>query len=129
MTLDEAIKHAIEIANQLEESAMRLDITAEQAGCYSCAKEHRQLAEWLKELKRFKENSRWIPTAERLPEERINPITKDFYPYQCTFKNGDVYDVRFYKFGQGHWWHGSEIYDGHVIAWRERPEPYKESEG
>ena len=68
----------------------------------------------------------WIPTADRLPEERINPITKDFYPYQCTFKIGDVYDVRFYQFGRGHWWHGLEIYDGHVTAWRERPEPYRE---
>lgn len=41
MTLDEAIAHAEEVAN---------------ASCDECSKEHKQLAEWLKELKRYKEN-------------------------------------------------------------------------
>ena len=45
MTLDEAIRHAEEVA---------------EYDCYNdeqkkCAEEHRQLAEWLKELKRLKE--------------------------------------------------------------------------
>lgn len=39
MTLDEAILHAEEIANK---------------GCDQCAKDHKQLAEWLKELKRLR---------------------------------------------------------------------------
>ena len=71
------------------------------------------------------EQSRWIPTAERLPEERINPITEDFYEYQCTYQGYGVEDVRHYKFGRGHWWHGSGIMDDCVTAWRENPEPYK----
>jgi len=37
MTLDEAIKHAEEQADKL--------------GCSQCGEEHRQLAEWLKELR------------------------------------------------------------------------------
>jgi hypothetical protein len=41
MTLDEAIKHAEE--------------TAKELGDCSCADEHRQLAEWLKELKLLRE--------------------------------------------------------------------------
>ena len=41
MTLDEAIKHAEEVA--------------EEKRCEKCAKEHRQLAEWLKELKQLRE--------------------------------------------------------------------------
>ena len=42
MTLDEAIKHAEEVANDME------------LCCEECAKEHRQLAEWLKELQEYK---------------------------------------------------------------------------
>lgn len=71
----------------------------------------------------------WIPCSKRLPEEKINPITQDFYEYQCTFKNKDVYDVRTYKFGKSHWWHGLSIMDNYVIAWRESPEPYKTKDG
>ena len=68
----------------------------------------------------------WIPVTERLPEEKKNPITQDFYEYQCTFKSDDVYDVRSYKFGKGHWWHGCGIVDEYVIAWMPKSEPYKE---
>jgi hypothetical protein len=77
--LDEAIKHC-------EEKAKRLRTEAEQVrnigelisnpkypynepvkNCLECAKEHEQLAEWLKELKSFKEgqNSQWIPVTYR----------------------------------------------------------------
>ena len=56
MTLDEAIKHCEEQANLLEESAAGCDMTdkiEKEIACRSgkCAAEHRQLAEWLKELK------------------------------------------------------------------------------
>lgn len=68
----------------------------------------------------------WIPCSERLPEEKINPITQDFYEYQVTFKNEDVTDIRNYKFGKGHWWNGPWIMDKHVIAWRQNIEPYHE---
>ena len=42
MTLDEAIAHATEIADGL--------------GCTECAAEHRQLVEWLEELKQRRKN-------------------------------------------------------------------------
>ena len=42
MTLDEAIVHAREIADGL--------------GCTACAAEHRQLADWLEELKMRRES-------------------------------------------------------------------------
>ena len=66
----------------------------------------------------------WIPVSERLPKEEINPITEDFYEYQCTYHAYGVYDVRSYKYGNGHWWHGAGIMDDSVIAWRENPDPY-----
>lgn len=58
MTLEEAIKHAEEVMmNNLEKTKGRnaSDLIAIQ--CFECADEHRQLAEWLKELKRYRERS------------------------------------------------------------------------
>lgn len=66
----------------------------------------------------------WIPVEVRLPEEKANPVSQDFYEYQVTAKFGNVKDVRHYKYGNGHWWHGPGIVDKYVIAWRPLPEPY-----
>lgn len=62
MNLDEAIKHAEEVADFLEDNASRYDINdpfENHMACRDgeCAEEHRQLAEWLKELKEYKEQS------------------------------------------------------------------------
>lgn len=70
-------------------------------------------------------NDGWISVEERLPEEKVNPVSQDFYEYQVTAKFGNVKDVRHYKYGNGHWWHGPGIVDKYVIAWRENPEPYR----
>lgn len=67
----------------------------------------------------------WIPVEVRLPEEKANPVSQDFYEYQVTAKFGNVKDVRHYKYGNGHWWHGPGIVDKYVIAWRPLPEPYR----
>ena len=60
MTLDEAIKHAEEVADVCEFEASKYDMTdayESYVACQdgNCAKEHRQLAEWLKELKQLRE--------------------------------------------------------------------------
>lgn len=70
-------------------------------------------------------NDGWISVEERLPEEKVNQVSWDFYEYQVTAKFGNVKDVRHYKYGNGHWWHGLGIVDKYVIAWRENPEPYR----
>ena len=70
-------------------------------------------------------NDGWIPVEERLPEEKINPITHDYYIYPVTFETEVVCDVRYYSFGKGHWWHGHECMDRYVTAWQTRPEQYK----
>ena len=67
----------------------------------------------------------WISVEERLPEEKINPITSDYYEYQVTAKFGSAIDVRHYKFGKGHWWNGPGIVDEYVIAWKEPSDPYR----
>lgn len=66
----------------------------------------------------------WIPCSILLPEEKINPVTDDFFEYQVTYKSDGVTDIRHYKFGRGHWWNGGGTVDEYVIAWKERPEPY-----
>ena len=43
MTLDEAIEHAREIA---------------KSKCDECGEQHKQLADWLEELKRYREQSK-----------------------------------------------------------------------
>ena len=68
----------------------------------------------------------WIPCSERLPEEKINPITKDYYVYPVTYRNENIEDVRYYSYGNGHWHHCLQIMDDFVVAWQPLPEPYKE---
>lgn len=80
--------------------------------------------------KRADQEPKWILLSERLPKEGINPITQDYYEYQCSIYLNGVYDLRFLRFGKGHWWNGGWLADDYVTAWMERPEPYKaESEG
>ena len=64
MTLDEAIEHAEEVAEEKKKEARNLyDAKAyeESRECIWCAEEHRQLAEWLKELKEIKERGNNLP--------------------------------------------------------------------
>lgn len=68
----------------------------------------------------------WIPCSERLPEEKINPITQDYYEYQVTAVFGNEKCIRCYKFGNGHWWHGGIILDERVLAWMPSLEPYRQ---
>ncbi len=67
--LDEAIKYHEQIT-KIEEQACFL--IPEEDGDYEnhkkCAAEHRQIAEWLKELKELRKQTRWISCSERLPK-------------------------------------------------------------
>lgn len=57
MTLDEAIAHCNEVAETQEwMSGTYDDGSMGKKLCKECASEHRQLAEWLKELKALNEN-------------------------------------------------------------------------
>lgn len=57
LSLDEAIKHCEEKVKELEEEAVKgcCDDTEIMDKCLECAKEHRQLAEWLRELQAYEE--------------------------------------------------------------------------
>ena len=63
MTIDEAIKHCEEVAEKNETkgkmiqnnfSKLRREQKQEIDSCFECASEHRQLAEWLRELKKYR---------------------------------------------------------------------------
>lgn len=51
ISLDEAIKHCEEVA----EEHTKYNFYGGYESCDDCGKEHRQLAEWLKELKDYKD--------------------------------------------------------------------------
>ena len=65
MSIDEAIKHAEEVAESQEYEGKKLEKSGEKyyyeyenycaSQCFECAEEHRQLAEWLKELKQTRQ--------------------------------------------------------------------------
>lgn len=75
LTLDEAIKHCLEVAG---EQQMRADIEEmigvldrwDVESCKECAADHRQLAEWLMELKdlRAEQNDQYVFIHELMSE-------------------------------------------------------------
>ncbi len=70
----------------------------------------------------------WIPCSERLPENKVNPISNDYYEYPVTMKFSKCVDVRYYKYGDGHWWYGGQCMDDYVVAWMPKPEPWEGAE-
>lgn len=65
MSLDEAIKHAEEVAEENQAIVDSCDYYGENmAKCEKCAEEHRQLAEWLKELKELRKRCEVIQNCK-----------------------------------------------------------------
>ena len=78
MALDEAIKHCLEVAEELEKKANTYEIkntylpdSQKPVDCLSCAADHKQLAEWLTELKQWRRVYGICPSYEMcIPECR-----------------------------------------------------------
>lgn len=65
----------------------------------------------------------WTYVEVELPETIINEHTHDYQEYNCLCDFGDNgFDVRTYKFGNGHFWNGGGNVDKYVIAWQSLPE-------
>ena len=112
MTLEEAIAHAKEMSEN-------------QYICEECQKEHRQLADWLEELKSLREKSKWIPCSERLPEDESYILV--------SFENFTMPDIARYEEDDegGTFYPGDDeksysSYGLFVIDWMPLPEPYRE---
>ena len=76
LTLDEAIKHCLEVAERqekLKESKYISDIEVQY--CDKCAADHRQLAEWLTELKE----------AKRLLKAAVEDIARTDSCFLCKY--------------------------------------------
>ena len=76
MTIDEAIAHARDVAN---EQKIRSDICIQNdsecdkfSDCLKCAEDHEQLAEWLEELKCYKNDNDFSDYADRLHKIAFN---------------------------------------------------------
>ena len=110
MTLDEAIKHCEEVADTCENK--------------ECGKEHKQLAEWLKELKAYRDNRQWIPVSERLPEKDVDVLG---YIKGLSFDYQSIMWIDDYT-GEWSGFVGSGYRD-EVLAWMPLPEKYKNEEG
>lgn len=83
LTLDEAIKHAKEVADMNYNDAEKFDSNDSvenymKANCMKCAEQHEKLAEWLEELKSYKDL-----------EKRLHKI----FGEESTFSLADVIDT------------------------------------
>lgn len=127
LSLDEAIIHARETAEKkyLEgflyyANSGNIENDKKNDEYIKCAEEHEQLAEWLEELKKYREvenQHRWIPVEERAPEESLNSVIGwDEYRERCCF-------VQYYA---GSWHLGDESV--RIIAWMPLPAPYQKEE-
>lgn len=107
LTLDEAIEHCNEVGKQ---------------SCDECAKEHRQLAEWLMELK----ECRWISCESELPK------CNDEFLVTWTTSECKRHFLAMLEYDVDEGWIIAEymkLYRNvNVIAWMLLPEPYKEDE-
>lgn len=117
MTIDEAIKHAKEVAGD--------------SRCTECAKEiAKQLASWLEELKELWEKSKWIPCSERMPESGeyvLVPFENDgiILPDIATYQVDQDGNGAFYPSDNFVTYASVGLY---VNAWMPLPEPYREDE-
>lgn len=140
MTLDEAIAHAEEVAVEKAEQAREAQLQEEYSTikpCKECADEHIQLAGWLIELKRLREQTKWIPMVRREPtgEEKAEylaqngeelcymlenemPLNRQEVLVCCDgYVSIDAFDEDFYNF------EGCDIEN--VDAWMPLPKAYK----
>ena len=81
MTIEEAIKHCREKAEELANASGEAELQGcdrEALKCSKCAEEHRQLAEWLKDYKRLLEPK----TGHWIKEKTIDGW--DGHSYQCS---------------------------------------------
>lgn len=81
-----------------------------------CTNEHRQLAEWVKELKNYRKENDWTPCKEKLPEEEGSYLVTDDAGGVKTVQNDEFLH---YEDGTPLW-----LYSQNVTAWRPLPEPY-----
>lgn len=109
MSLDEAIKHCDEVAEELEKEAVKgcCDDSEIMDKCIECADEHRQLAKWLRELKKLKEFACYVANSITTEKEEFDENPRFF---------GEVYCRKLHKLGIIKDVDNKWVYDGEVNA-------------
>lgn len=104
MTIDEAIKHAEEVAEEQEKLYKLCPVTDygckgdkhcnsmsyEYDGCLKCAEEHRQLAECLKELKQIRNALGKIRAEILLTDKTVKDVRTDGH---CFFTADEIIGI------------------------------------
>ena len=90
----------------------------------------RQLAEWLKELKQLREQTRWIPVRERLPDDGRPVLIYAWNVHHVVarydeFRTNDGYKKCWVTADA---WNGNTEIKHDVKAWMPLPEPYEPQE-
>lgn len=80
MTLKKAIQHCEEIADEF----------TKQGACAECAAEHRQLAEWLRELNAQRNGMHWINIEQPYPRYECSNCGYHFTAVKC-FSSEELY--------------------------------------
>ena len=120
MTIEEAIRHAESKAKTCEWLANNQKIEAVADCERKCGEEHRQLADWLRELQRYQ----WIPCNERLPEYLKTVLLSTFWGVRVGFRDhtdtyGDYYEIIE---------DDADAAPHSIYAWMPLPEPYEPKE-
>ena len=82
LTLDEAIKYCLEVASENDSQAEEYNEHdewefANKCNCEQCAADHRQVAEWLRELKDLREENKVLTSeCDRLIKEKGELLSK-----------------------------------------------------
>jgi hypothetical protein len=136
LTLDEVIKHAEDIADTCEYETSKYNMSdpyESHVACQEgeCSEEHRQLAEWLKELKQLREQTRWIPVSKRLPKalEFVNCTCHSLIDDREDWVIETVYVPQPSDSPYSDWGNIPMLNSGdcEVVAWMHRdiPKPYR----
>lgn len=115
-TIDDAIGQCEAAAAALEKGYH--DPDGNWCKCASIAAENRQMAEWLRELKKLKSEDSWITCREKQPDKTGQYLVTIKYRHD---KKGYMYmTARRNYYAEYQTWE-----DSLVIAWQPLPEPYR----
>ena len=95
LSLEEAITHAMEVAEKSEEAAKTFgdkDDCNMKDNCLECAKEHRQLARWLKALKEIWDsgNCNDCRYGQCKCKPKLGQLVRYNCPHYVGIANGEV---------------------------------------
>lgn len=122
MTIDDAIRFC-----KIESERMKNQRGSEfiqELQLAESSKRFGQMTEWLTELKQLREQTRWIPVSERLPEDEQEIL--------FSTKTGRVQIGKYHDDDSANQWYSyrdkCRAWNNVVTAWMPLPEPYAESE-